>query len=54
MTIYRIKYLDKYEQSHVVDLPADDVESAIKALEEGLNERITVEKIDILDETDEL
>jgi hypothetical protein len=49
MTIYRITYLDKYEQSHVVDLPAPDVETAINALEEGLQEQIRVQKIDILD-----
>ena len=50
--IFRITYLDKYEQSHTVDVPAPDVESAIEALEEGLNEQVQVKKIEILEEVE--
>jgi len=50
MNYYRITYLDKYEKPHTVDLPADAPESAIEFLEEGLNEQITVKKIEILDD----
>lgn len=49
MTVYRITYYDKFRSTHTVDVPADDVQSAIDALEEGLNERIEVKKIEILD-----
>lgn len=48
MTTYRITYLDKYQQPHTIDVPADDPESAIQALETGLNEQINVKKIEIL------
>jgi len=50
MTIYRITYLDKYSQKHVIEIPAVDVEAAIDAVEEGLNEQIDVKKIEILEE----
>lgn len=50
MPTYQITYLDKYQQSHTVDVPADDVQSAITALEDGLNEQVEVTKIDILDD----
>lgn len=49
MTIYRITYYDKYRGLHSVDIPADDPESAIEALEAGLNEQIEVKTIEILD-----
>jgi hypothetical protein len=49
MTTYRITYLDKYQQSHTTDVPADDPESAIEALEAGLHEQVVVKKIEILD-----
>lgn len=50
MNTYIITYLDKYQQTHTAEVPADDVEAAIDALEEGLNEQIEVTKIDILDD----
>lgn len=49
MTIYRITYLDKYQQEHTTDVPADDVQAAITFLEEQLNEEIEAKKIEILD-----
>ena len=49
MPIYNITYLDKYEQTHNLEVPAADPESAIVALEEGLNEQIVVKKIEIMD-----
>lgn len=50
MTTYRITYLDKYQQPHTIELPADDPEAAITAIETGLGEQIVVTKIDILDD----
>ena len=50
MTIYRITYLDKYERKHVVELPADDTESAITNLEDLLEEEVEVKKIEILED----
>ena len=49
MNIYSITYLDKYKQSHQIDVPADDPESAIEAIEDGLDEQIEVKKIEILE-----
>jgi len=49
MTTYRITYLDKYQQSHTIDVPAYDEQAAITALEDGLNEQVEVTKIEILD-----
>lgn len=50
MNTYRITYYDKYRQTHTADVPADDVQSAITALEDGLNEQVEVKKIDILED----
>lgn len=50
MPTYQITYLDKYQQSHTIELPADTPEAAITALEDGLNEQVEVTKIDILDD----
>jgi hypothetical protein len=51
MTIFRITYLDKYDGEHTVELPAETEESAIRTLEELLDERVTVKTIDELDES---
>ena len=50
MDIYKITYLDKYQQPHTVELPANDIHAAIDNLEELLNEQITVDSIEILDQ----
>lgn len=47
--IYKITYLDKYEQPHTVEMPAPNVEYAIAALEDGLHEEVEVSKIEIVD-----
>jgi hypothetical protein len=52
MHMYRITYLDKYEQPQTAELPAEDIHAAIDNLEELLNEQITVDTIEILDETE--
>jgi hypothetical protein len=49
MNTFIITYLDKYEQVHTTEVPADDVEAAVEALEEGLDEQIRVKKIEIVD-----
>lgn len=49
MTTYRITYYDKHQQTHTVDVPAEDTEAAIKFLEDQLNEQVEVKKIEILD-----
>ena len=53
MIVYEITYLDRYQQTHTAEVPADNVQAAIEALEEGLNEQIEVTKIDILDEEEQ-
>ena len=50
MTIYRITYLDKHRQTHIVELPGETPEAAIKFLENELDEQIEVKQIDILDD----
>lgn len=52
-TTYQITYLDKYQQSHTTEIPADNPEAAIEFLEENLNEQIEVTKIYILDEEEQ-
>lgn len=50
MNTYLITYRDECDRSHTVQVEAIDVEAAIDAIEEELNQRIEVRKIEILDE----
>jgi hypothetical protein len=45
-----ITYRDERDRSHTDQVEAVDVEAAITAIEEELNQRIEVRKIEILDE----
>jgi hypothetical protein len=53
MTTFEITYLDERGRSHTDQVEALDVEAAITAIEDQLNQRIEVKQIEILDDLPE-
>ena len=49
MTTYEITYVTESGSKYTQEIKAEDVEAAINKIEKQMNQRIDVEKIEILD-----